>query len=90
MFASAGWLLGRRMARPATRPSWRTLLIAVVVVGLGLSVPGANAVARSDASFFNATLERAPGAAEEAAIRAEATQLRARYGADPSALRAAA
>src|SRR5256886_2935368 len=90
MFASAGWVLGRRMARPATRPSWRTLLIAVVVVGLGLSVPGANAVARSDASLLNATLERAPGAAEEAAIQAEATQLRARYRADPAALRAAA
>src|SRR6266550_1004615 len=86
MFASAGSLLGRRMARPAPRPSRRTLLIAVVVVGLGLSVPGANAVARSDASLFNTTLERAPGAVEDAAVQGEATQLRARHHADPAAL----
>ena len=90
MFASAVSLLSRRMARPAPRPSRRTLLISVVVVGLGLSVPGANAVARSDASLSSATLERAPGAAEDAAVRAEATQLRARYHADPAALLASA
>src|SRR6266571_2249806 len=72
MFASAGSLLGWRTARPAPRPSRRTLLIAVVVAGLGLSVPGANAVARNDPSILSA-----PGAAEDAAVQAEATQLRA-------------
>ena len=85
MFASAGSLLGWRRARPAPRPSRRTLLIAVVVAGLGLSVPGANAVARNDPSILSA-----PGAAEDAAVQAEATQLRARYHADPAALLASA
>src|SRR6266566_619880 len=85
MFASAGSLLGWRTARPAPQPSRRTLLIAVVVAGLGLSVPGANAVARNDPSILSA-----PGAAEDAAVQAEATQLRARYHADPAALLASA
>src|SRR5207244_4942793 len=85
MFASAASRLGWRRARPAPRPSRRTLLIAVVVAGLGLSVPGANAVARNDPSILSA-----PGAAEDAAVQAEATQLSARYHADPAALLASA
>jgi len=77
------------MARPVPRPR-RSLLIAVAVVALGLSVPGANAVARNGPSLQNATLASAPGAAEDAAVQAEATQLRARYHADPAALRVSA
>src|SRR5439155_1255255 len=85
MFASASSLLSRRMAPPSLRPR-RTLLIAVAIVALGLSVPGANAVARNGQSLQNATLEGAPSAAEDAAVQAEATQLRARYHGDPAAL----
>ena len=89
MFASVSSRLVRQMARPVPRPR-RTLLIAVAVVALGLSVPGANAVARNGPSLQNATLASAPGAAEEGAVQAEATQLRARYHADPAALRVSA
>ena len=85
MFASASSLLSRPMAPPSLRPR-RTLLIAVAIVALGLSVPGANAVARNGQSLQNATLEGAPSAAEDAAVQAEATQLRARYHGDPAAL----
>ena len=77
------------MAPPSLRPR-RTLLIAVAIVALGLSVPGANAVARNGQSLQNASVEGAPGAAEDAAVQAEATQLRARYHADPAALRVSA
>ena len=89
MFASVSSRLVGQMARPVPRPR-RTLLIAVAVVALGLSVPGANAVARNGPSLQNATLASAPGAAEDAAVQAEATQLRARYHADPAALRVSA
>ena len=89
MFASVSSRLVRQMARPVPPPR-RTLLIAVAVVALGLSVPGANAVARNGPSLQNATLASAPGAAEDAAVQAEATQLRARYHADPAALRVSA
>jgi len=89
MFASVSSRLVRQMARPVPRPR-RSLLIAVAVVALGLSVPGANAVARNGPSLQNATLASAPGAAEDAAVQAEATQLRARYHADPAALRVSA
>ena len=85
MFASAGSALGRR--RPvwaAPRPSRGALLIAVVVVGLALSGPGANAVAQNGQSPQNAVLDS--DAAENAAIQAEASQLRARYHADPASL----
>ena len=89
MFASVSSRRVRQMARPVPRPR-RTLLIAVAVVALGLSVPGANAVARNGPSLQNATLASAPGAAEDAAVQAEAIQLRARYHADPAALRVSA
>ncbi len=89
MFASVSSRLARQMTRPVPRPR-RTLLIAGAVVALGLSVPGANAVARNGPSLQNATLASAPGAADDAAVQAEATQLRARYHADPAALRVSA
>jgi lipoprotein-anchoring transpeptidase ErfK/SrfK len=87
MFASAGSLLKRwRPVWAAPRRSRRALLIAVVVLGLGLSGPGANAVAVNGQSLQSAASDAAPGAAENAAIQAEASQLRARYHADPAAL----
>jgi lipoprotein-anchoring transpeptidase ErfK/SrfK len=57
-----------------------------VVVGLGLSGPGANAVALNGQPLQNAALEGTPGAAENAAIQAEASHLRSRYRADPAGL----
>jgi lipoprotein-anchoring transpeptidase ErfK/SrfK len=65
-------------------------VIAVALVGLVLSGPGTNAVALNGQSLKHATPAGAPGVADDAAIQAEATQLRGRYRADPAGLLAPA
>lgn len=94
MFATArSWLHGLPTAWPPHRPSKRTLLIALVAAGLALS-GGATAVAVSGQPVRDASRESIGPAAEtaviRAAIRAEASRLRARYQGDPAGLLASA
>src|SRR5438445_2812703 len=91
--SASGWWRPRpgRLTWPARRPSLRAVLIAILAVGLALSMRGASAILLNGQPTGRATAALASTrAAADAAILADSNRLTGAVQADPHAVRASA